>query len=69
MIGFDTQTYAFKYVRNISIDTHLFGADIKIRIIGGSAEALSIPKKLARKIQDYLIQYNNQKNNRHVVFH
>lgn len=69
LIGFDTNTYAFKYVRNILIDSHLFGADIKVRVIGGNAEALSIPKKIALKIKDLLIQYNNQKNKKHVVFH
>jgi hypothetical protein len=69
LVGHDSNTYSFRFVRNIKIDTHLFGADIEIRITGGKAEALSIPKSDAKTIKELLLQYNNNKKGNHIVFH
>lgn len=69
LIGFDTHTYAFRYVRSVEIDTHLFGADLNIRVMGATAKVFCIKKKKAKRIEDILIQYNNQKGSKHFVFH
>lgn len=69
LIGVDTQKYAFRFVRSVTIDTHLFGSDIYIKVMGAKAEAFCISKKIARKIERILIQYNNQKGSKHFVFH
>lgn len=69
LIGFDDQVYPFKYIRNINTNTHLFGADITIRVIGGKAEVLSIPKSSTRKIKEMLIRYNNSRKGNHIVMH
>jgi len=69
LINFDTQTFAFKYIRNIEVDTHLFGADIKIKVMGGTAVAYSIAKRDARAIRDNLIAYNGTKKSKHMVMH
>ena len=69
LIGFDTQKYSFRYIRSISVDTHLFGADINIKVMGGSAQAYSINKRIAKQIESILIQYNNQKKGKHIIFH
>ena len=69
LISVDTNIYTFRFIRNIKIDTHVFGADIELKITGGVAKALSIPKKDANQIKDLVIQYNNSKKGKHLVFH
>lgn len=69
LIGVDTNLYAFRFIRNIKIDSHIFGADLEIKITGGVASALSVPKSDVRKIKDMIIQYNNAKNGKHLIFH
>ena len=69
LISVDTQVYAFRFIRNIKVDNHIFGADIELKIIGGVAKALSLPKKDASKIKNLVIQYNNSKRGKHLVFH
>ncbi len=68
LIGKDEQIIAFRFIRSITIDTHLFGADINIKAIGGKVAAYCIPKSDARKIKDILIEYNQQKNGRGIIF-
>lgn len=69
LISIDTNIYSFRFIRNIQIDTHVFGADIELRITGGVARALSIPKKDAKMIKHLVIQYNNSKKGKHLIFH
>ncbi len=69
LIGVDTSIYSFRFIRNIKMDSHLFGADIEIKITGGVAKVYSIPKKDAKKIKELVIEYNNGKKGRHIVFH
>lgn len=40
LIGVDEEVLAFRFIRNIKIDTHLIGADITIGAIGGSYRLL-----------------------------
>lgn len=63
LIGVDTQIIQFNYIRTITINQHLIGADIIIKVIGGTAEAKYISKGDCRKIKDLLISFNQRKKN------
>jgi hypothetical protein len=67
LISVDEKTSSFRYIRDIEIDKHLFGADIKIKLSGSYIEASSISKKSAKRIKDQLAEYNNKIGKRHVV--
>jgi hypothetical protein len=68
LIGRDEQILAFRYIRNITIDRHLFGADIHIKIMGGKISAYCISKRAARKIRNHLLEYNQTKKGRGIIF-
>jgi len=62
LIGFDENVVPFRYIRRIEIDTHLFGADMTIKVYGsGSLLVKSISKRGARRLREGLVDYNNQK--------
>ncbi len=65
--GIDTDTIAFKFIRKININEHLFGSDIWIKAIGGSVSAKYLPKKEMIIIRQKLIDYNQTKTN-HIIF-
>jgi hypothetical protein len=54
-ISSDEETFAFKSVRNIKIDTHIFGADVSIQLFAGEATGYYMSKKNAKKIQNLLL--------------
>lgn len=56
LINHDESTYAFKSVRNVKIDRHLFGANLSIKVFGGEAEVFYINKKKAKQIRDLLLE-------------
>ena len=58
MIGVDEQTIAFKRVRSISIDQHFVGADIHIKVVGGTVSAYCLSKSDAEKIKEMLLEHN-----------
>ncbi|MBC8408990.1 MAG: hypothetical protein H8E12_09755 [Rhodobacteraceae bacterium] len=58
LIGVDEKYIAFRFIRNITIDEHLFGADLLIKAIGGNVEVFCISKVNARKIREILNNYN-----------
>lgn len=64
LIGVDTQTIQFNYIRSIEINEHLLGSDIIIKVIGGKAEAKYLPKNSCKKIKELLFLYNQQKKNK-----
>lgn len=66
-IGVDTDTIAFRFIRKININEHLFGADIFIKAIGGSVSAKYLPKKDLKLIKKSLIEYNMTKR-KHIIF-
>lgn len=39
LFGVDEQVIAFRYIRSVTIDQHLFGADIHIKAMGGYVSA------------------------------
>ena len=68
LIGVDEQTFSFRYIRNIKIDEHLFGADIHIKATGVTASAFCLSKSDAKKIRAILIDYNNTKKSESIIF-
>jgi hypothetical protein len=66
-IGTNSDTIAFRFIRKITINEHLFGADIYIKAIGGSVSAKYLPKKDLREIKVSLVNYNMTKRN-HIIF-
>jgi len=58
LIGVDEQYIAFRFIRNITIDEHLFGADLLIKAIGGKVEVFCLPKNDVQKIKEILNNYN-----------
>lgn len=68
IFGVDEQIVAFRFIRNISIDQHVFGADIQIKVIGGKISACYIPKKDAKTIKKILLQYNQTKKGNSIIF-
>ena len=60
-IGKDSETIAFRFIRKIAINEHLFGANIWVKAIGGSVSAKYLPKKDLQLIKEKLIKYNQTK--------
>ena len=67
LIGKDSNTIAFRFIRRVQINEHISGADITIKVFGNSVSAYYISKKSARAIRQILINYN-QGNNLNIVF-
>ena len=56
LIGVDRTLIPIRNVRRVEIDTHLFGADIKMKVYGtGNVVAKCIKKRDARKFYDYCL--------------
>lgn len=68
LIGIDRDIIAFRYIRKVTIDEHLFGADIHIKVVGGYASAFCIPKSDAKKIKKMLLEYNQTKKGKGIIF-
>jgi hypothetical protein len=68
LIGKDTQTLAFKYIRSINIDQHLIGADIHIKVVGGKASVFCLSKSDANRIKQILMEFNEKKKGKGIIF-
>ncbi len=68
LISKDSTEIAFRYVRNIKIDRHLFGADIQIKVVGGTVTAYCLSKSDAREIKEQLLLYNKRKKGKEIIF-
>lgn len=66
-IGKDSETIAFRFIRKIAINEHLFGANIWVKAIGGAVSAKYLPKKDLHNIKEKLLIYNQTKKN-HIIF-
>lgn len=60
-IGSDKNEIAFRFIRNIRTDEHLFGANISIKATGGWVSAYYLPKLDVKNIKDLLFAYNKTK--------
>ncbi len=67
LIGKDTTTMAFRFIRNVEINEHIFGADITVKVLGNTVTAYYISKSAAKNIKDILINFN-QGNNSNILF-
>lgn len=67
LIGKNSNTIAFRFIRSIHIIEHISGADITIKVFGNSVSANYLSKKRAREIRQILINYN-QGNNSNIIF-
>lgn len=59
LIGVDENVVNFKRVRSIKIDQHLIGADIHIKVVGGSLSVYCLSKSDAKKIKTILLEFND----------
>lgn len=55
LINHDEAIHAFKSVRNVTINRHIFGANLSIKVYSGQAEVFYIDKKKAKQISDLLL--------------
>ena len=67
LIGVDEKVIAFKYVRNIIVDEHLFGADMHIKVLGGTASVYCLSKSDAQHIKEMLLEHNRTKGGKSIV--
>lgn len=68
LIGTDSQILAFKFIRSITIDEHLIGADIHIKVVGGKASVFCFSKSDVEEIKEILLEYNETKKGRGIIF-
>lgn len=68
LIGVDEDTLAFRFIRRITIDQHLIGADITIKAVGGSLTACGLDKSDCKRIKQILMDYNRQSKNKGIIF-
>ena len=68
VLHLDEQIIAFRFIRNIYIDQHVFGADIHIKVIGSRISACYIPKRDAKTIKKILLKYNQDKKGKSIIF-
>lgn len=67
LIGVDEEVHSFRFVRRITIDEHLIGADLEIKVVGGTAKVYCLSKKDCKQIKQMLISYNINKKGKGVV--
>ena len=68
LIGVDEDTLAFRFIRRVTIDQHLIGADITIKAVGGSLTACGLDKSDCKRIKQILMDYNRQSKGKGIVF-
>ena len=62
-IGINKNIIAFRFIRNIRVDEHLFGANISIKATGGWVEAKYLSKSNTEAFKNSLFEYNKSRNN------
>lgn len=68
LIGVDEDTLAFRFIRRVTVDQHLIGADITIQAVGGKLTAKCLDKSACKKIKQILMEYNKTSKTRHTIF-
>lgn len=62
LISQDKNTIAFRFIRQVHVDKHIFGADLHIKTIAsGTVSAFYLPKRQADFIKSELITYSSNK--------
>ena len=68
MFSFDENVSNFRSIRNVKVDTHLFGADVHVKVHGaGVSAAYYISKKKAKQIRSLLMDNDWTKKDREVA--
>jgi hypothetical protein len=67
LIGVDEEVFSFRFVRRITIDEHLIGADLEIKVVGGTARVYCLSKRDCQRIKKMLMNYNNSKGNGFII--
>jgi hypothetical protein len=68
LIGVNERIVSFGFIREITINQHIIGADIHVKVIGGMVSAYCIPKSDAAFIKQILLEYNKTKKRKQIVF-
>ena len=68
LIGVDEDTLAFRFIRRVTVDQHLIGADITIQAVGGKLTARCLDKRACNKIKKILMEYNKKTKTSHTIF-
>ena len=68
LIGVDEDILAFRFIRRVTVDQHLIGADITIQAVGGKLTARCLEKSDCDKIKKILMEYNKTAKTRHTIF-
>lgn len=68
LIGEDQQILSFRFIRSIKVNQHIFGADVHIKVIGGTISAYCLSKYDVETIKNMLMQYNITKKGRSIIF-
>lgn len=68
LIGVDEDTLAFRFIRRVTIDEHLIGADITIQAVGGKLHACCLDKSDCQSIKQILMDYNKSSKSSHNIF-
>ncbi len=55
LISVDEEVVRFTTIRSVKVDTHLFGADLVVKVPSGKIEVHYLSKKVARKIANLLL--------------
>ena len=67
LIGVDEEVHSFRFIRRITIDEHLIGADLEIKVVGGTAKVYCLSKKDCKQIKQILVDYNSRKKGKGIV--
>ena len=68
LIGVDEDTLAFRFIRRVTVDQHLIGADITIQAVGGKLTAKCLDKDDCQQIKKILMEYNKSSRTHHNIF-
>ena len=68
LVGKDEQTLSFRFIRSITIDQHMVGADIHIKIMGGTISVFCLKKSDTKRIKSILLGYNSTKKGKGIIF-
>ena len=67
LIGYTTNTVSLRFIKNISIQEHLFGANIYIKTMGQNFMVKYLEKNEAEKIKNLLLEFNKNKGKQIII--
>ena len=67
LIGVDEEVFSFRFIRRVTIDEHFIGADLEIKVVGGTARVYCLSKRDCKQIKQILLAYNSLKRGKGIV--